>query len=203
MRRRNIWLQTALLLCAAAFAATAHSAPTEWLEGTVLEDCAYCRSDAFDRERRQIANQVGRDHEPASGTGYVVTIDRDGLFVWGRAALIGTGTLVRTDAHVLFTDTGELKTRGKVYFEPMQHRGAGNFIEIDLTSVQRGGALSPLEVDVKNDWAIARLREDAIEKFDADRVFAFLWDRRVTHDDIVTRDLTGLAALVLSPEQTL
>jgi hypothetical protein len=55
---------------------------------------------------------------------------------------------------------------------------------------------------VKNDWAIARLREDAIEKFGNDRVFAFLWDLRITHDQIVTTDFMRASALVLSPEQT-
>ena len=90
--------------------------------------------------------------------GYVVTIDDGGRFVWGRAALVGTGNLIRTDAHVLFFDSGELKAPdGKVYFEPMRHGGASNLIEIDLSGVQRGGAVGPLETDVKNDWAIARL----------------------------------------------
>ena len=181
--------------------ASAHAAPTEWLEGTVLADCEYCKTDAFRTERRRIANQVGLRHDPASGMGYVVTMDRDGPFVWGRAALIGTGNLIRTDAHVLFADTLQFKTPdGKAYFEPMHHGGVSNLIEIDLSSVQRGGAVSPLETDVKNDWAIARLREDAIEKFDGDRVFAFLWDFRITHDEIVRQGYTRASALVLSHE---
>jgi hypothetical protein len=123
--------------------------------------------------------------------------------VWGRAALVGTGNLIRTDAHVFFADTGVFKNRdGKIYFEPMNHGGANDLIEIDRSSVQRGGPLSHLETDVKNDWAIARLREDAIEKFDGERVFAFLWDLRVTHDQIVKREYAHASALVLSPEHT-
>jgi hypothetical protein len=135
--------------------------------------------------------------------GYIVTMDSDGRSVWGRAALIGTGNLIRTDAHVLFADTGLLKTRyGKVFFEPMHHGGAGNLIEIDRSSVQRGGALGPLEIDVKDDWAIARLQEDAIEKFGGDRVFAFLWDVRTTHDAIVTHDYARASTLVVSDQHT-
>jgi hypothetical protein len=136
--------------------------------------------------------------------GYIVTLEPQGRYVWGRAALVGTGNLIRTDAHVFFADTGVFKNRdGKIYFEPMQHDGASDLIEIDRSSVQRGGPLSPLETDVKNDWAIARLKEDAIEKFDRDRVFAFLWDLRVTHDEIVTHDYIRASALVLSREHTL
>ena len=172
--------------------ASAHAAPIEWLEGTVLGDCQYCQTDAFRAERRRIANQAGPRHDPASGMGYIVTIDLDGSFVWGRAALVGTGNLIRTDAHVLFTDTGKLKTRGgKVYFAPMQHGGVSNLIEIDLSAVHRGGAVGPLQTDVKNDWAIARLREDAIEKFNGNRVFAFLWDFRITQDEIVRHEEIG------------
>jgi hypothetical protein len=186
----------------ALLAASGQAAPREWLDGTVLEDCRHCKSDAFTDERKAIANQAGFPHDPASGMGYVVTIDHDGPFVWGRAALVGTGNLIRTDAHVLFTDTGELKApRGRVYFEPMQHRGARNWIEIDTSSVQRGGPLSPLEVDFKHDWAIARLQEDAIEKFDGERVFAFLWDIRVTHDDILTEGYRRASTLVLSHDR--
>jgi len=181
--------------------ASAHAAPTQWLEGTVLADCQYCKTDAFSAERRKLANQLGPPRDPASGMGYVVTLDRDGPFVWGRAALVGTGDLIRTDAHVLFADTGEFKAPdGKVYFEPMSHPGVGNLIEIDLSSVRRGGAVSPLQIDVKYDWAIARLREDAIEKFKGDRVFAFLWDIRVTHDEIVRSDYMSASALVPDPE---
>ena len=55
--------------------ASADAAPTEWLEGTVLADCQYCKTDAFSAERRAIANQAGAKHDPASGTGYVVTLD--------------------------------------------------------------------------------------------------------------------------------
>lgn len=183
--------------------ASSHAAPTDWLEGTVLEDCEYCKTDAFRAERRRIANQAGGVHDAASGMGYVVTTERDGPFVWGRAALVGTGNLIRTDAHVLFSDTGRFKTPdGKIYFEPMHHGGASNLIEIDLSSVQRGGAVGPLETDVKNDWAIARLREDAIEKFNGQHVFAFLWDLRITHDEIARQDRTNTAALVLSRERT-
>jgi hypothetical protein len=190
-------------IVAALFAASAEAAPTEWLEGTVLADCEYCKTDGFHAERRAVANQGGAKHDPASGTGYVVTLDGDGRFVWGRAALVGTGNLIRTDAHVLFTDAERFKTTdGKIYFEPMHHGGAGNLIEIDLSAVQRGGALGPLETNVKNDWAIARLKEDAIEKFDGDRVFAFLWDLRVTHDDIVQHGYSSASALVLSREHT-
>lgn len=181
---------------------SADAAPTDWLEGTVLADCEYCRTDAFGAERKRIANQLGAKHDPAAGMGYIVIMGRDGLYVWGRAALVGTGNLIRTDAHVLYTDTGQFKTPdGKIYFEPMHHSGVSNLIEIDLSSVQRGGAIGPLEVDVKNDWAIARLKEDAIEKFDGDRVFAFLWDLRITHDEIVKQDYARAAALVLSREQ--
>jgi len=181
-----------------------HAEPNSWLEGTALSDCEYCKTDAFNAERRHLANQAGPRHDPASGTGYIVTIDAAGRFVWGRAALVGTGNLIRTDAHVLFDDTGVFKTRdGKIYFEPMQHDGPGDLIEIERFSVQRGGALSPLEADAKNDWAVARLREDAIEKFDGERVFAFLWDLRVTHDEIVKRDYLRASALVLSREHTL
>jgi hypothetical protein len=184
--------------------ASAHAAPTEWLEGTVLAECQYCKTDAFRAERRSIANQAGPRHDAASGMGYVVTMDGNGPYVWGRAALVGTGNLIRTDAHVLFTDTGLFKTTdGKVYFEPMHHGGESNLIEIDLSSIKRGGPAGPLETDVKNDWAIARLREDAIEKFDGDRVFAFLWDVRVTHDEIVKPDYVRSSALVLSPTHTL
>src|SRR5262245_14109292 len=183
--------------------ASAHAEPAEWLEGTVLADCAYCKTDSFQAERRQIANQAGSPHDAASGTGYIVTIDANGRFVWGRAALVGTGNLIRTDAHVLFEDTGVFKNRdGKIYFEPMHHSGPGDRIEIERFSVQRGGALSTVEPDVGNDWAIARLREDAIEKFDGDRVFAFLWDERITHDDLVKRDLRSAAVLVASEEHT-
>jgi hypothetical protein len=104
---------------------------------------------------------------------------------------------------VLFADTGELKNPdGKVYFEHMLHRGASDLIEIDVSTVQRGGAVGPLESDVKNDWALAHLKEDAIEKFNGDRVFAFLWDFRVTHDEIVKPDYVQASALVLSPEHT-
>lgn len=183
-------------------AASARAAPSEWLQGTVLADCQYCKTDAFGAERKRIANQTGPRLDPASAMGYVVTLGRDGPFVWGRAALVGTGNLIRTDAHVLFTDTGEFKTDGSVYFEPMHHRGVSNLIEIDLPSVNRGGAVSPLQTDVKNDWAIARLREDAIEKFNGDRVFAFLWDFRITHDEIIEHDTMRASALVLSGETT-
>ena len=62
--------------------------------------------------------------------------------------------------------------------------------------------LGPSETDVKNDWAIARLKEDAIEKFNGDRVFAFLWDFRVTHDEIVRHDYTRSAVVVLSDEHS-
>jgi hypothetical protein len=187
------------LVCAAA----AHAAPADWLDGTVLADCEYCKTDAFREERRTIANQLGPARDPASGIGYVVTIDEGGRFVWGRAALIGTGNLIRTDAHVLFADTGERKyPDGEVYFESMVHRGAADLIEIDLASARRGAALSPLVTDVQHDWAIARLREDAIEKFNGDRVFAFLWDFRVTHDEIARPDYRRAAALVVSREHT-
>jgi hypothetical protein len=190
-------------MLAALFAASAHAAPADWLEGTVLADCEYCQTEAFAAERKRIANQAGARHEPASGLGYVVTIEPEGAFVWGRAALVGTGNLIRTDAHVLVADTGRLKFPGrKVYFEPLQHRGASNLIEIDLSSVQRGGAVGPLETAVKDDWAIARLREDAIEKFDADRVFAFFWDSRLTQDQIVQPGFRRAAALVLSHDHT-
>ena len=183
--------------------ASAHAAQTEWLEGTVLADCQYCQTEAFGAERKRIANQAGPKHDPASALGYVVTLDSEGPVVWGRAALVGAGNLIRTDAHVLFADSGQLKTAdGKVYFEPMHHRGVSNMIEIDLSSVQRGGAAGPLETDVKNDWAIARLKEDAIEKFNGDRVFAFLWDFRVTHDEIVRHDYTRSAVVVLSDEHS-
>ena len=192
-----------LPLLAVLFVASAEAAPTEWLEGTVLADCEYCKTDAFRAERRAVANQGGAKHDPASGTGYVVTMDGGDRFVWGRAALVGTGNLIRTDAHVLFTDTERFKTTdGKIYFEAMHHGGVGNLIEIDLSAVQRGGALGPLETNVKNDWAIARLKEDAIEKFNGDRVFAFLWDFRLTHDDIVQRGYSRASALVLSNEHT-
>ena len=189
----------ALLLSVALTVSAAHAAPTDWLEGTVLADCQYCKTDAFRVERRAIANQDGARHDPASGTGYVVTMDGGSRFVWGRAALVGTGNLIRTDAHVLFADTGRFKTTdGKVYFEPMHHGGTSNLIEIDLSAIQRGGASGPLETDVKNDWAIARLREDAIEKFKGDRVFAYLWDSRITHDDIVKYDYSRASTLVVS-----
>jgi len=185
------------------FVAAAKAAPTGWLDGTVLADCEYCRSAAFSAERRAIANQAGATHDPASGSGYIVTLDGSSPFVWGRAALVGTGNLIRTDAHVIYTDTGRFKTTdGKIYFAPMHHGGVSNLIEIDLSSVQRGGAVGPLETDVKNDWAIARLREDAIAKFNGDRVFAFLWDVRITHDEIVQPNYTQASSLVLSPEHT-
>jgi hypothetical protein len=135
--------------------------------------------------------------------GYVVTLDELGAYVWGRATLIGTGNLIRTDAHVLFADTGELKAPGgKVYFQPMQHGAPSDRIEIDLSSIQRGGSVGPLEIDVKDDWAIARLREDAIEKFAGDRVFAFLWDVRASHDEIARHAYPMDSALVVSPEHT-
>ena len=194
-------LRTLFPLVSVLFVASAHAASNEWLEGTVLADCEYCKTDAFREERRTIANQLGPKRDPKSGMGYVVTIDEDGRFVWGRAALLGTGNLIRTDAHVLFEDTGELKNAdGKVYFESMIHGAASDLIEIDLSSVQRGGAVSPLVIDVKHDWAIARLREDAIEKFNGDRVFAFLWDFRITHDEISQPDYMRAAALVVSRE---
>ena len=196
-------MKTLFPLLSVFLVASAHAAPTEWLEGTVLADCQYCKTDAFRAERKKIANQIGPKHDPASGMGYVVTMDGDGRFVWGRAALVGTGNLIRTDAHVLFADTGGFKTLdGKVYFQPMHHGGVSNLIEIDLSSVQRGGAVGPLQTDVKNDWAIARLEEDAIEKFNGDRVFAFLWDFRITHDEILTHDYMRTSALVLSDEHT-
>lgn len=192
-----------LHLLPALLIGAAHAAPTGWLEDTVLADCEHCRSDAFRTERLRIANQLDVKHDPAAGMGYVVILGRDGPYVWGRAALVGTGNLIRTDAHVLYTDTGRFKTPdGKIYFEPMHHRGASNLIEIDLSSVQRGGSVGPLEVDIKNDWAIARLKEDAIDRFDGDRVFAFLWDLRVTHDEIVKPDYAQASALVLSGEHT-
>ena len=56
--------------------------------GDRLADCEYCKTDAFRTERKRIANQVGPRHDPASGMGYVVTMDQDGLLVWGRAALV-------------------------------------------------------------------------------------------------------------------
>jgi hypothetical protein len=183
--------------------ASARAEPNEWLEGTVLAGCEHCKTDAFTAERKRIANQAGARHDPASGMGYIVTIDAEGRFVWGRAALVGTGNLIRTDAHVLFEDTGVFKNRdGKIYFEPMHHSGPGDRIEIERFSVQRGRALSGGETDVGNDWAIARLREDAIEKFDGDRVFAFLWDERITHDDIVKHDYRRASVLVASEEHT-
>jgi len=194
-------LKTLFALFCVVCAAAAHAAPTEWLDGTVLAGCQYCRTDAFSAERRAIANQARATHDPASGTGYIVTLDGDGPFIWGRAALVGTGNLIRTDAHVLYTDTGLFKTGdGKIYFAPMHHGDASDLIEIDLSSVQRGGAVGPLETDVKNDWAIARLREDAIAKFNGDRVFAFLWDVRITHDEIVRHDYARASSLVVSPE---
>ncbi len=197
-------MKTFFQLLAVLFATSAHAAPTEWLDDTVLADCRYCRTDAFRAERRRIANQAGPKHDPASGMGYVVTMDDGRRFIWGRAALVGTGNLIRTDAHVLFTDTGQLKSfDGDVYFEPMRHGGAGNLIQIDFSAVQRGGAVGPLETDVKNDWVIARLKEDAIEKFNGDRVFAFLWDVRATHDELVKHGSLPESALVLSPEHTL
>jgi hypothetical protein len=194
-------LKTPFPLLSLFLAASGHAAPTEWLEETVLADCEYCKTDAFRDERRTIANQLGPKRDPASGMGYVVTFDEHGRFVWGRAALVGTGNLIRTDAHVLFADTGERKyADGEVYFESMYHAGVADLIEIDLSSVQRGGAVSALVSDVKHDWAIARLREDAIEKFNGDRVFAFLWDFRMTHDEIVQRDYMRASALVVSRE---
>ena len=197
-------MKTLFPLLSVFVVASARAESAEWLEGTVLADCEYCKSDAFRLERKTLANQLGPKRDPASGVGYVVTIDDDGRFVWGRAALVGTGNLIRTDAHVLFADTGELKNPdGKVYFEHMHHRSTSDLIEIDLSAVQHGGAVGPLESDVKNDWAIAHLKEDAIEKFNGDRVFAFLWDYRVTHDDIVKPDYVQASALVLSREHTL
>ena len=183
--------------------ASVRAEPNEWLEGTVLAGCEYCKTEAFTAERKRIANQAGARHDPASGMGYVVTIDAGGRFVWGRAALVGAGNLIRTDAHVLFEDTGVFKARdGKIYFAPMHHGEPSDLIEIERFSVQRGGALSPLEADLKNDWAIARLREDAIEKFDGDRVFAFLWDMRITHDDVVRHDHMRASVLVASEDHT-
>lgn len=196
-------MKTLFPLLSFFFVASAHAAPNEWLEGTALADCEFCKTDAFRTERKTLANQLGPKRDPASGMGYVVTTDQDGRFVWGRAALVGTGNVIRTDAHVLFADTGELKNPdSKVYFEHMLHRGASDLIEIDLSAVQRGGAVGPLETDVKNDWAIAHLKEDAIEKFNGDRVFAFLWDFRVTHDEIVKPDYVQASTLVLSPAHT-
>ena len=129
-------------LLSAVLAASAH-AESEWLEGTVLADCEYCKTDEFRAERKTLANQLGPKREPASGMGYVVTMDENGRFVWGRAALVGTGNLIRTDAHVLFADTGELKNPdGKVYFEHMHHRSTSDLIEIDLSAVQHGGAVA-------------------------------------------------------------
>ena len=190
-------------LLSAVLIASARAESTDWLEGTVLAGCEYCKTDAFRIERKTLANQLGPKRDPASGMGYVVTIDQNGRFVWGRAALVGTGNLMRTDAHVLFTDTGELKNAdGKLYFEHMHHRAASDLIEIDLSAVLRGGAVGPLESDVKNDWAVAHLKEDAIEKFNGDRVFAFLWDFRVTHDEIVKPDYVHASAVVLSPRRT-
>jgi hypothetical protein len=197
-------LKTPVPLLAVLVVASAHAESADWLAGTVLADCEYCKTDAFRLERKTLANQLGPPRDPASGMGYVVTVDDAGRFVWGRAALVGTGNLIRTDAHVLFADTGQLKTPGgKVYFEHLHHRDARDLIEIDLSAVQHGGAVGPLESDVQNDWAIARLKEDAIEKFNGDRVFAFLWDFRVTHDDIVKPDYAQASALVLSREHTL
>lgn len=197
-------MKTLFPLLSVFLVASARAESTEWLEGTVLARCEYCKTDAFRAERKTLANQLGPKRDPASGMGYVVTMDEDGRFVWGRAALVGTGNLIRTDAHVLLADTGELKApNGKVYFEHMHHRGASDLIEIDLSAVQHGGAVGPLAADVENDWAIAHLKEDAIEKFNGDRVFAFLWDFRVTHDDIVKPDYVQASALVLSPERTL
>jgi hypothetical protein len=196
-------LKTFFPLVFVGWAAFAHAAPIEWLEGTVLADCEYCKTSEFSAERLRVANQLGAEHDPASGMGYVVTLGDDGPVVWGRAALVGTGNLIRTDAHVLYTDQGLLKTRdGKMYFEPMHHGGIGNLIEIDLSAIKRGGAVGPLETDVKNDWAIARLKEDAIAKFNGDRVFAFLWDLQITHDDIVKPDYARASALVLSRDHT-
>lgn len=197
-------LKTASSLLAVLWLACAHAAPSEWLADTVLADCEYCRTDAFRAERRRLANQLGAHHDAAAGTGYIVTNDgADGRFVWGRAALVGTGNLIRTDAHVLFADTGQLKNLGRrIYFEPMHHGGPGNWIEIVRSSVQRGGAVGPLETDVKDDWAIARLQEDAIDKFAGDRVFAFLWDVRITHDAILEQGYARRAALVLGREHT-
>jgi hypothetical protein len=189
------------LLCVVS-AASARAEPTDWLEGTVLADCEHCKTDAFREQRRTIANQLGPKRDPASGMGYVVTIDDDGRFVWGRAALVGTGNLIRTDAHVLFDDTGALKNPdGKVFFEHMYHGAVDDLIEIDLSSVQRGAAVSPLLTDVKHDWAIARLREDAIEKFNGDRVFAFFWDFRMTSGDIAREDVVRSSTLVVSRER--
>ena len=194
-------MKTLFPLLSLLLIASVRAEPNEWLEGTVLAGCEYCKTDAFRAERKRIANQAGARHDPASGMGYIVTIDAEGRFVWGRAALVGTGNLIRTDAHVLFEDTGVFKTRdGKIYFEPLHHGDSSELIEIERFSVQRGGALSSLETDVRNDWAIARLREDAIEKFDGDRVFAFLWDMRITHDDVVKHDHMRASVLVASAE---
>ncbi len=175
----------------------------EWLDGTVLGGCDYCRTAAFSAERRTLANQSGRLHDPASGMGYIVSIERNGRFVWGRAALMGTGNLIRTDAHVLIADDGQLKAPdGSLYFEPLHHRGTDNLIEIDLTSVRHGESVGPYQTDVGHDWAIARLREDAIARFGGRSVFAFLWDLPTTHDDLHSPESARTSAFVLSHEVT-
>ena len=174
-----------------------------WLDDTVLGDCEYCRTPAFAAERRELANQSGPLHDPASGTGYIVSIERNGRFVWGRAALMGTGNLIRTDAHVLIADDGQLKAPdGSLYFEPLHHRGTDNLIEIDLTSVRHGESVGPYQTDVGHDWAVARLREDAIARFGGRSVFAFLWDLPTTHDDIHGPESARTSAFVLSHEVT-
>ena len=191
-----------LLLATLVCSVSVHAAPTAWLDGTLLEDCEYCRTDAFHVERKSIANQVGHRNDLASAMGYVVTMRGGSLFVWGRAALVGTGNLIRTDAHVLFDDSGNPRFN-KVYFEPMQHRGVHNLVEIDLSSAQRGGTISSLQVDVRHDWTIARLHEDVIEKFNGERVFAFLWDYRLTHDEMIRDEYMKATAYVLSHDVTL
>lgn len=187
-----------LVLLLATSSAALHA---DWLGATVLSDCGYCSTDAFADERKRLANQSGPPHDPASGMGYIVSIERDGPFVWGRAALVGTGNLIRTAAHVMVSDSGKPKA-AELYFEPMHHRGLSQLIEIDLDSLQRGASVGPGQDDIRNDWAIARLEEDVIEKFGGRSVFAFLWDLPVTHDEVNVPETGSLSSFVLSHEVT-
>ncbi len=75
----KIRLFLATLVCSASV----HAAPTAWLDGTLLEDCEYCRTDAFHVERKSIANQVGHRSDLASAMGYIVTMREGSLFACG------------------------------------------------------------------------------------------------------------------------
>ena len=58
-------MKTLFPLLSVFVVASARAESAEWLEGTVLADCEYCKTDAFRLERKTLANQLGPKRDPA------------------------------------------------------------------------------------------------------------------------------------------